>query len=106
MLIATDGDGDTGKAGGYAGELLGVQIQNSNSYNFAHIIGREVPVDMLEPWSRGVRQMWYGLSALGGLIKADILLGVLQGILFLCIKNSETTCVPCGGAVRAQAESV
>ena len=29
-VIATDGDGDTGKAGGYAGELLGVQIQNSN----------------------------------------------------------------------------
>ena len=52
-VLATDGDGDTGKAGGYAGELLGVQIQNSNSYNFAHIIGREVPVDMLEPWSRG-----------------------------------------------------
>ena len=33
-VLATDGDGDTGKAGGYAGELLGVQIQNSNSYNF------------------------------------------------------------------------
>lgn len=31
-VLATDGDGDTGKAGGYAGELLGVQIQNSNSY--------------------------------------------------------------------------
>lgn len=33
-VLATDGDGDTGKAGGYAGELLGVQIQNSNSYIF------------------------------------------------------------------------
>lgn len=31
-VLATDGDGDTGKAGGYAGELLGVQIQNSNLY--------------------------------------------------------------------------
>ena len=57
-VLATDGDGDTGKAGGYAGELLGVQIQNSNSYNFAHIIGVKVPVDMLEPWSREVLQMW------------------------------------------------
>jgi len=45
-----------------------------------------------------------GLSALGGLIKADNLLGVLQAFVPV-IKNSETTCVPCGGAVRAQAES-
>lgn len=33
-VLATDGDGVTGKAGGYAGELLGVQIQNSNSAEF------------------------------------------------------------------------
>jgi len=92
-VLATDGDGVTGKAGGYAGELLGVQIQNSNSYNFAHIIGRESAggyVGTMEPGS--------------GLIKADNLLGVLQSFVPV-IKNSETTCVPCGGAVRAQAES-
>ena len=45
-----------------------------------------------------------GLSALGGLIKADNLLGVLQAFVPV-IKNSETTSIPCGGAVRAQAES-
>ena len=38
-----------------------------------------------------------GLSALGGLIKADNLLGVLQSFVPV-IKNSETTSVPCGGA--------
>ena len=104
-VLATDGDGDTGKAGGYAGELLGVQIQNSNSYNFAHIIGRESAggyVGAMEPGSAA--DVVDGLSALGGLIKADNLLGVLQAFVPV-IKNSETTCVPCGGAVRAQAES-
>ena len=104
-VLATDGNGDTGKAGGYAGELLGVQIQNSNSYNFAHIIGRESAggyVGTMEPGSAA--DVVDGLSALGGLIKADNLLGVLQAFVPV-IKNSETTCIPCGGAVRAQAES-
>ena len=104
-VLATNGDGNTGKAGGYAGELLGVQIQNSNSYNFAHIIGRESAggyVGTMEPGSAA--DVVNGLSALGGLIKADNLLGVLQAFVPV-IKNSETTCVPCGGAVRAQAES-
>ena len=104
-VLATDGDGDTGRAGGYAGELLGVQIQNSNSYNFAHIIGRESAggyVGTMEPGSAA--DVVNGLSALGGLIKADNLLGVLQAFVPV-IKNSETTCVPCGGAVRAQSES-
>lgn len=104
-VLATDGDGDTGKAGGYAGELLGVQIQNSNSYNFAHIIGRESAggyVGTMEPGSAA--DVVDELSALGGLIKADNLLGVLQAFVPV-IKNSETTSIPCGGAVRAQAES-
>ena len=104
-VLATDGDGVTGKAGGYAGELLGVQIQNSNSYNFAHIIGRESAggyVGTMEPGSAA--DVVKGLNVLGGLIKADNLLGVLQAFVPV-IKNSETTCVPCGGAVRAQAES-
>lgn len=104
-VLATVGDGVTGKAGGYAGELLGVQIQNSNSYNFAHIIGRESAggyVGTMEPGSAA--DVVKGLNVLGGLIKADNLLGVLQSFVPV-IKNSETTCVPCGGAVRAQAES-
>ncbi|MBS4908245.1 MAG: Cna B-type domain-containing protein [Ruminococcus sp.] len=104
-VLATNGEGDTGKAGGYAGELLGVQIQNSNSYNFAHIIGRESAggyVGTMEPGSAA--DVVNELSALGGLISADNLLGVLQAFVPV-IKNSETTSIPCGGAVRAQAES-
>lgn len=104
-ILSTDGDGDTGKAGGYAGYLLGVQIQNSNSYNFAHIIGRESAggyVGTMEPGSAA--DVVSGLSVLGGLVSADNLLGVLQAFV-PTIKNSETTCIPCGGAVRAQADS-
>lgn len=104
-VLATAGDGVTGKAGGYAGELLGVQIQNSNSYNFAHIIGRESAggyVGTMEPGSAA--DVVKGLNVLGDLIKADNLLGVLQAFVPV-IKNSETTSIPCGGAVRAQAES-
>ena len=105
-VLATDGDGDTGKAGGYAGYLLGVQIQNSNSYNFAHIIGRESAggyVGTMEPGSAA--DVVEGLSVLGGLIKADNLLGVLRAFVPV-IKNSETTSVPCGGAVRARQRAV
>lgn len=75
-VLATDGDGVTGKAGGYVGTM--------------------------EPGSAA--DVVKGLNVLGGLIKADNLLGVLQSFVPV-IKNSETTCVPCGGAVRAQAES-
>ena len=75
-VLATDGDGDTGKAGGYVGTM--------------------------EPGSAA--DVVEGLSVLGGLIKADNLLGVLRAFVPV-IKNSETTSVPCGGAVRAQAES-
>ena len=81
-VLATAGDGNTGKAGGYAGELLGVQIQNSNSYNFAHIIGRESAggyVGTMEPGSAA--DVVKGLKVLGGLIKADNLLGVLQSFV-------------------------
>lgn len=104
-VLATAGDRVTGKAGGYAGELLGVQIQNSNSYNFAHIIGRESAggyVGTMEPGSAA--DVVKGLNVLGDLIKADNLLGVLQSFVPV-IKNSETTSIPCGGAVWAQAKS-
>ncbi len=92
-VLATDGDGDTGRAGGYAGELLGVQIQNSNSYNFAHIIGRESAggyVGTMEPGSAA--DVVNGLSALGGLIKADNLLGVLQAFVPVIKKQRNNLC--------------
>ena len=97
--------GTIGKAGGYAGHLLGTQLQDCNSYNFYHIIGRESAggyVGTMEPGS--VANVVGGTEILGGLVKANSdLLTVLQSFVSV-VRNSETTCVPCGGVVRADAE--
>ena len=97
--------GAIGKAGGYAGHLLGTQLQDCNSYNFYHIIGRESAggyVGAMEPGS--VANVVDGASILGGLVKINSdLLTVLQSFVPV-VRNSETTCVPCGGVVRADAE--
>ena len=97
--------GTIGKAGGYAGHLLGTQLQDCNSYNFYHIIGRESAggyVGTMEPGS--VANVVGGTEILGGLVKANSdLLTVLQSFVPV-VRNSETTCVPCGGVVRADAE--
>lgn len=97
--------GTIGKAGGYAGHLLGTQLQDCNSYNFYHIIGRESAggyVGTMEPGS--VANVVGGTELLGGLVKVNSdLLTVLQSFVPV-VRNSETTCVPCGGVVRADAE--
>ena len=97
--------GTIGKAGGYAGHLLGTQLQDCNSYNFYHIIGRESAggyVGTMEPGS--VANVVGGTKLLGGLVKVNSdLLTVLQSFVPV-VRNSETTCVPCGGVVRADAE--
>lgn len=104
-VLATDSTGLVGKAGGYAGNALGSQFQDCNVYSFAHIIGRESAggyAGTIEPGA--VANALGDVSILNGLIKADNLLGVLRTFV-PTIKNSETTCIPCGGAVRADAES-
>lgn len=97
--------GTIGKAGGYAGHLLGTQLQDCNSYNFYHIIGRESAggyVGTMEPGS--VANVVGGAGILGGLVQINSdLLTVLQSFVPV-VRNSETTCVPCGGVVRADAE--
>lgn len=96
--------GTIGKAGGYAGHLLGTQLQDCNSYNFYHIIGRESAggyVGTMEPGS--VANVVGGTELLGGLVKVNSdLLTVLQSFVPV-VRNCETTCVPCGGVVRADA---
>lgn len=104
-ILAANAAGVVGKAGGFAGNMLGSQIQDSNVYNFAHIIGRESAggyAGTIEPGS--VSTALGNLAVLNGLISADNLLGVLRTFI-PTIKNSETTCIPCGGAVRADAKS-
>lgn len=104
-VIANNSSGNIGKAGGFAGNALGSSIQNCNVDNFAHIIGRESAggyAGTIEPSSAA--DLLGDVNVLSGLISADNLVGVLRTFVPI-IKNSETTSVPCGGVVRADAES-
>lgn len=104
-VIANNASGNVGKAGGFAGNALGSSIQNCNVDNFAHIIGRESAggyAGTIEPSSAA--DLLGDVNVLSGLISADNLIGVLRTFVPI-IKNSETTSVPCGGVVRADAES-
>ncbi len=104
-VIANNASGNIGKAGGFVGNALGSSIQNCNVDNFGHIIGRESAggyAGTIEPSSAA--DLLGDVNVLSGLISADNLVGVLRTFVPI-IKNSETTSVPCGGVVRADAES-
>ena len=93
-----------GDAGGFAGKISGGHIQNSNSYNFSYIIGQITAggyVGDLQPGS--VADALGGTSVLGGLVDAKETLASLAQDFVPTIRNSSTTCIPCGGAVRADA---
>ncbi len=95
-----------GDAGGFAGKISGGHIQNSNSYNFSYIIGQITAggyVGDLQPGS--VADALGGTSVLGGLVDAKETLASLAQDFVPTIRNSSTTCIPCGGAVRADASS-
>ena len=95
-----------GDAGGFAGKISGGHIQNSNSYNFSYIIGRITAggyVGDLQPGS--VADALGETSILGGLVNTKETLASLAQDFVPTIRNSSTTCIPCGGAVRADASS-
>ena len=95
-----------GDAGGFAGKISGGHIQNSNSYNFSYIIGQITAggyVGDLQPGS--VADALGETSILDGLVNTKETLASLAEDFVPTIRNSSTTCIPCGGAVRAQAES-
>ena len=95
-----------GDAGGFAGKISGGHIQNSNSYNFSYIIGQITAggyVGDLQPGS--VADALGGTSILGGLVNTKETLASLAQDFVPTIRNSSTTCIPCGGAVRADAIS-
>lgn len=95
-----------GDAGGFAGKISGGHIQNSNSYNFSYIIGQITAggyVGDLHPGS--VADALGGTSILGGLVNTKETLASLAQDFVPTIRNSSTTCIPCGGAVRADANS-
>lgn len=95
-----------GDAGGFAGKISGGHIQNSNSYNFSYIIGQITAggyVGDLQPGS--VADALGETSILGGLVNTKETLASLAQDFVPTIRNSSTTCIPCGGAVRADASS-
>lgn len=95
-----------GDAGGFVGRISGGHIQNSNSYNFSYIIGQITAggyVGDLQPGS--VADALGETSILGGLVNTKETLASLAEDFVPTIRNSSTTCIPCGGAVRADASS-
>ena len=95
-----------GDAGGFAGKISGGHIQNSNSYNFSYIIGQITAggyVGGMEPGS--VARILSESSVLDKILDVKESLATLVKDFVPTIRNSSTTCIPCGGAVRAQAES-
>lgn len=96
-----------GDAGGFAGVVRGSRIENSDAHNFSHIIGQvsaggyagqAVPGDVASILGDDNK-------ILGGLVSAEDSLASLLQHFVPGILNSETTSIPCGGAVRAQAAS-
>lgn len=107
-ILAT-GDLDKGKvgmAGGYAGGMYGGHIQDSQAVNFSYIIGEIAAGGYVGEMQPGdVAKLLDNASILNGLVDVDeVLASVLQSFV-PSIRNSSTNCVPCGGAVRANAES-
>lgn len=95
-----------GDAGGFAGKISGGHIQDSNANNFSYIIGQITAggyVGDLQPGN--IANVLDNASILGGLVNADSVLASVAEDFVPTIRNSSTTCVPCGGAVRAQASS-
>lgn len=93
-----------GDSGGFAGKISGGHIQDSNANNFSYIIGQITAggyVGDLQPGN--IANVLDNASILGGLVNADSVLASVAEDFVPTIRNSSTTCVPCGGAVRAQA---
>ena len=95
-----------GNAGGFAGKISGGHIQDSNANNFSYIIGQITAggyVGDLEPGN--VANVLGDTGILDGLVNVSDTLASLAEDFVPTIRNSSTTCIPCGGAVRADADS-
>ncbi|MBR5422507.1 MAG: peptidase M26 [Clostridia bacterium] len=97
-----------GMSGGFVGKLSGGHIQNSHSKNFSYIIGEEAAGGYLGKMEPGdiasvlgeagiLSQVFSGLVG----IEAEKALASVGQDFVPTIRNSTTTCIPCGGAVRA-----
>lgn len=108
LAYGTYNGGQIGYAGGFAGKISGGHIHDSDAHNFAYIIGQEAAggyAGEMEPGS--VANLLNNnkdsiTNLLKGLVSTDGLASLVQSFV-PTIRNSETTCIPCGGAVRADA---
>ena len=98
-----DNNNNLGKAGGFIGEMSGTIIKNSDANLFAYVIGREAAggyAGLMEPGN--VASVLEDASILDGLLNVtDSLANLVQSFIPI-IEDSETTSIPCGGAVRAE----
>lgn len=95
-----------GDAGGFAGKISGGHIQDSNANNFSYIISQITAggyVGDLQPGN--VANVLGNASILKGLVDVESALASVAEDFVPTIRNSSTTCIPCGGAVRADAAS-
>lgn len=95
-----------GDAGGFAGKISGGHVQDSNANNFSYIIGQLTAggyVGDLQPGN--IANVLDDASILKGLVDVESVLASVAEDFVPTIRNSSTTCIPCGGAVRAQASS-
>jgi len=104
LADGTDKDGNViGKAGGFAGEMSGTIIRRSDVENFAYIIGQEMAggyAGIMEPGD--VASVLEDGSVLSGIANIKDSVASLINSFIPIIEDSQTTCIPCGGAVRAQ----
>lgn len=92
-----------GKSGGFAGEMSGTIIRRSDVENFAYIIGQEMAggyAGLMEPGD--VASVLEDGSVLSGIANIKDSVASLINSFIPIIEDSQTTCIPCGGAVRAQ----
>lgn len=96
-----------GSAGGFVGEVKGGHIQDSNSYNFSYVIGQVKAGGYAGGIAPGdvASVLADNTSILKGLVSTNGTLASLVQDFVPTVRNSETTSIPCGGAVRAQAAS-
>lgn len=113
FAVLANGQDDTGvigHAGGFAGRVSGAHLQDANCRNFSYIIGQTAAGGYAGTVEPGSVADVLGDAATGsdgilsGLVGAENLASLVQDFV-PTIRNSQTTCVPCGGAVRAQALS-
>lgn len=108
-------DSGVGYAGGFAGRISGGHIQDGNVDNFAYVIGEVAAGGYAGEMEPGDVAHVLGkdssdnstISFLKGKLKlldASNLASLVQDFV-PTVRNSETTCIPCGGAVRAQSKA-